>query len=456
MNKNYIAVVGRPNVGKSTLVNRLAHTRKAIVHESPGVTRDRSYHETDWGGRALILIDTGGIESEASKSAFNKEIRNQAFAATQMADAILFVVDGKTGITAEDEAVAKILKRASKPVLLIVNKVDNPSREDLTYDFYPLGFKEILSVSALHGTGTGDLLDRLVELLSAEKTSAELKPIKDMGKIKDAVGSSTRSYELRVAVIGRPNVGKSSFINRIAGEERTIVSDVSGTTRDAIDLEVKHDAVTYRFVDTAGLRKKTKVSEDIEYYSYVRGLQAIGEADVCLLIIDASEGVGEQDQKIAQLALEKGAGLIVLLNKWDLLKGDETAREDCLASLGRRLGFAKFAPVLRISALSGRSVNKIWPLIEEVAKNRAQHIPTSKLNEFLKTIQETGYTITEGKAKLRFSYVTQTRTRPPVLTFFCNHPKIVADNFKRYLENRLRESFQLEGTPVGLKFRAKS
>lgn len=453
MNKNYIAVIGRPNVGKSTLINRLTHTKKAIVHESPGVTRDRSYHETDWAGHDLILIDTGGIESETSKSAFNKEIREQAIAATSMAEAILFVVDGKTGITAEDETVAKILKRAEKPVLLVVNKLDNPSSDELIYDFYQLGFKNVAGVSALHGTRTGDLLDELVSLLPDGEEEGETEVVAPSDGASFDTGNPT---ELRVAVIGRPNVGKSSFINRIAGETRTIVSDVSGTTRDAIDLEVNHGDVTYRFIDTAGLRKKTKVNEDIEYYSYVRGLQAIEEADVCLLIIDAAEGVGEQDQKIAQLALEKGAGLIVLLNKWDLLKGDETAREECLMSVGRRLGFAKFAPVLRISALSGRSVSKIWPLIEQVAANRAQHISTSKLNAFLKTIQEAGYTVTEGKAKLRFSYVTQTGACPPAITFFCNHPKIVNDSFKRYLENRLRETFTLEGTPIVLKFRAKN
>lgn len=443
MKKYYIAVVGRPNVGKSTLINRITQSKKAIVHASAGVTRDRSYHDTNWTGYNLVFIDTGGIEKESSRSAFNKEIRSQAIAATQEADEILFVVDGSVGITPADETVASILKKSSKPVLVVVNKVDDPSRVDLLYDFYRMGFKHISAVSALHGTGTGDLLDEIVELLPCESHN------------NDSVLEEDASDVLKIAVIGRPNVGKSSFINRIAKTERTIVSDVSGTTRDAIDIDVVHDESIFKFIDTAGLRKKTKVTEDVEYYSYVRGLATIEDADVCLLMVDAAEGVSEQDQKIAQLALEKGSALIVLLNKWDLLKHREDLREKCMESVGRRLEFARFAPLLRISALSGRSVDKIWPLIEEVGNNRAQKIPTHKLNVFLKTISESGYTVVKGKQHLRIRYATQTGTNPPVLTFFCNHPKLADDRFRRFLENRLREAFDLIGTPIVLKFRAK-
>lgn len=504
MQKDYIAVVGCPNVGKSTLINRLTQTKDAIVHESAGVTRDRSYHETDWNGRKLVFIDTGGIEAESSKSAFNAEIRSQALAATREADAILFVVDATLGLTADDELVSKILKKSDKPILLAVNKVDNPAREDLLYDFYKLGFSSMVPLSGLHGTGTGDLLDKVTQLLeeintnnsrgSVPKSSALSHPehhehkacVDDINYIdegyqyasgspdislpdgdtsaggeqsqKDVVSSEIQigeSAPLRVAIIGRPNVGKSSFINRVARQERVIVSDVAGTTRDAINIDVVHEGETFRFVDTAGLRKKAKVSEDIEYYSYVRGLAAIEEADVCLLIIDAFEGVSEQDQKIAQLALDKGAGLIVLLNKWDLLKNKEEARERCMESVVRRLDFARFAPILRISALSGRSISKIWPLIAEVAKNRSQKIPTHELNVFLATVRETGHTVIEGKQKLRMTYATQTGFNPPVITFFCNHPKIVDEGYKRFLENRLRETFNLIGTPVVLKFRTK-
>lgn len=451
MEKDYVAVVGCPNVGKSTLINRLTQTKTAIVHESSGVTRDRSYHETDWNGRDLIFIDTGGIEAESSKSAFNAEIRRQAIAATREADAIVFVVDATLGLTADDELVCSILKKSNKPILLAVNKVDNPAREDLLYDFYKLGLPSLVPISGLHGTGTGDLLDKLTQLLGEARTSKDTKADPEDRPLQGSAGD----VPLRVAIIGRPNVGKSSFINRVARQERVIVSDVAGTTRDAIDIDVIHDGRIYRFVDTAGLRKKAKVSEDIEYYSYVRGIAAIDEADVCLLIIDAFEGVSEQDQKIAELALEKGAALVVLLNKWDLLKGNEGKREHCMESVARRLDFARFAPVLRISALSGRSVDKIWPLIAEVAKNRSQKLPTHELNVFLAEVRESGHTVIEGKKKLRITYATQTGFDPPVISFFCNHPKIVDDSYKRFLENRLRETFNLIGTPVVLKFRAK-
>lgn len=495
MQKDYIAVVGCPNVGKSTLINRLTQTKAAIVHESAGVTRDRSYHETDWNGRNLVLIDTGGIEPEGSRSAFNAEIRSQALAATCEADAILFVVDATLGLTAADELVAKIIKKSPKPILLAVNKVDNPARVDLLYDFYKLGLPPMVPVSGLHGTGTGDLLDSLTRLLenksNDEKDDGEKElPLAEVNATKNSASArlseedappSAHAHEgktgskdggdeestslaenqnvettpLRVAIIGRPNVGKSSLTNRIAQQERVIVSDVAGTTRDAIDIDVVHEGIMYRFVDTAGLRKKAKVSEDIEYYSYVRGLAAIDEADVCLLIIDAFEGVSEQDQKIAQLALEKGSALVVLLNKWDLLKGEEEKREHCMESVVRRLDFARFAPVLRISALSGRAVDKIWPLIAEVANNRSQKIPTHELNVFLANVRETGHTVIEGKKKLHITYATQTGFKPPSISFFCNHPKIVDDSYKRFLENRLRETFNLIGTPVVLKFRAK-
>ncbi|HIR90751.1 MAG TPA: ribosome biogenesis GTPase Der [Candidatus Limicola stercorigallinarum] len=437
--KPIVAVVGRPNVGKSTLVNRLAQTSDAIVHESRGVTRDRSYHDADWNGCDFILVDTGGIEPFKSEDVFSASIRDQALAAAEEADVILFVVDGSVGVTEEDETVARLLKRVDKPVFLLVNKLDNPDREDeRLWEFYSLGIGEPLPLSAHHGHGTGDLLDRVVELLP-EKTP-------DEDPYPEALG---------VAIIGRPNAGKSSLFNRIIGSDRSIVSDVAGTTRDAIDTIVEHDGRAYRMVDTAGIRKKSTVYENIEYYSMVRGLRAIDRADVALLVVDASVGVTEQDQKVAGLAIERGCALVVLLNKWDLLK-EERDRQRVLESVERRLTFATWAPTLRISALTGRSIEKIWKLIDDAAAKREQKVSTSRLNQFLTDIREFGHTVVDGKRRLRMHYVTQTGTKPPSFTFFVNHADMVNETYRRYLENRLRSAFDFTGTPIRLRFRNKS
>ena len=438
--KPIVAVVGRPNVGKSTLVNRLAQTQDAIVHETRGVTRDRSYHDADWNGREFTLIDTGGIEPLKSDDVFAASIRDQALAAAEEADVILFVVDGTVGVTEEDETVARLLKRVTKPVLLLVNKLDNPDREqERLWEFYSLGVGEPLPISAFHGHGTGDLLDQVVALFPEDVED-------DEDAYPDALG---------VAIIGRPNAGKSSLFNRMIGSKRSIVSDIAGTTRDAIDTIVEHDGRHYRMVDTAGIRKKSTVYENIEYYSMVRGLRAIDRADVALLVVDASIGVTEQDQKVAGLAIERGCALVVLLNKWDLLR-DEQDRQHVLESVDRRLTFARWAPYLRISALTGRSVDKIWSMVDAVAASRAQKFATSRLNTFLTDLREFGHTVVDGKRRLRMHYVTQTGVKPPTFTFFVNHADMVDDNYRRYLENRLREAFKLEGTPVRLRFRNKS
>lgn len=320
--KPIVAVVGRPNVGKSTLVNRLAQTSDAIVHESRGVTRDRSYHTADWNGREFTIVDTGGIEPLKSDDVFATSIRDQALAAAEEAAVILFVVDGRTGVTEEDESVARMLKRCDKPVFLLVNKLDNPDREnDNIWEFYSLGIGEPTPLSALHGHGTGDLLDDIVALLPEEEDEVA-------DEFPDA---------LNVAIIGRPNAGKSSLFNRILGADRSIVSNIAGTTRDAIDTVVERDGKHYRMVDTAGIRKKSTVYENIEYYSMVRGLRAIDRADVALLVVDASVGVTEQDQKVMGLAIERGCAIVVLLNKWDLLD-DDRKREACMETVDRRLG----------------------------------------------------------------------------------------------------------------------
>jgi len=429
-------VVGRPNVGKSTFVNRIALTREAIVHEQRGVTRDRSYHRADWNGVHFTLIDTGGIEM-VDDDHFQTPIRNQAIMATEEADAILFLVEGSAGATADDIAVAKLLKRSNKPVLLLVNKMDNPTREDALWDFYSLGLGTPWPISSIHGHGTGDVLDELVSLLPALDN-----------------GEDTEIDAINVAIIGRPNSGKSSLCNQLTGFERSIVSDVAGTTRDAIDALVVKDEVAYRIIDTAGLRKKSAIDEDIEYYGFVRALRAIDRADVALLLIDASLGLTDQDQRVAGLAHERGCALVVLLNKWDLLKTPEE-RERVREQVTDRLVFVGYAPVIAISAKTGRSVYRIWDAINKVYASFTGQIQTSKLNTFLTQLRDFGHTITKGRMRLRINYVTQTGTKPPQFTFFANHPQIIDDNYERYLENRLRENFNLEGTPVRLRFKKK-
>lgn len=438
--KPIVAIVGRPNVGKSTLVNRIAQTADAIVHQSRGVTRDRSYHEADWNGRSFTLVDTGGIEPLKSEDVFSASIRDQALAACEEAAVILFVVDGTTGVTEEDESVARMLKRVKAPVFLLVNKLDNPDREgDNLWEFYFLGVGEPIAISALHGHGTGDLLDEVVALFPEED---------------DLTAEPSDPNSLSVAIIGRPNAGKSSLFNKIIGSDRSIVSDIAGTTRDAIDTIVERDGRRYCMVDTAGIRKKSTVYENIEYYSMVRGLRAIDRADVALLVVDSTTGMTEQDQKVANLAIERGCALVILLNKWDLLK-DDREREQVMETVDRRLTLAPWASVLRISALTGRSVEKIWALIDAAAAARASKVSTSRLNQMLTEMREFGHTVVDGKRRLRMHYVTQTGTKPPTFTFFVNHTDMVNDTYRRYIENRMRAAFDFKGTPIRLRFRKK-
>lgn len=430
-----VAIVGRPNVGKSTMVNRLAENNEAIVHEMRGVTRDRSYHEADWNGRSFTLIDTGGIEM-GSDDAFQSSITSQALAATEEADVIVFLVDGKTGINADDEEVARILRRSKKPVLLTVNKLDSVKQEGELWEFYQLGLGDPRPVSALHGTGTGDLLDEIVSLFPEDKTE------------EDVLDS------INVAIIGRPNAGKSSLTNKLTNNERSIVSDVAGTTRDAIDTVVEHEGTYYTIVDTAGLRKKSVVHEDVEYYGFVRAMRAIDRAQVVLLVIDATLGLTDQDQRVAGMAAERGCAMVVLLNKWDLVEGPE-AKAEIRERIEDRLTFVGYAPVIAISALSGKNVHRIWNAINTAYQNYSSVISTSRLNVWLQDIREFGHTISKGKRILKLKYVTQTGTEPPFFTFFCNHPDLVEPSFERYLENRLRSAFGFEGTPIRMKFKKK-
>jgi len=429
-----VAVVGRPNVGKSTLVNRLVQGSDAIVHAMRGVTRDRSYHKTDWNGREFMLIDTGGIEL-VTDDAFGESIRRQAIMAAEEADAILFVVDGQAGITAGDQDVARILQRSDRPVFLVVNKSDNPGNANDSFEFWNLGIGEPWPISALHGHGTGDLLDDLVKILPESET------VSDEG-------------EIGIAIIGRPNAGKSSIFNGLIGVERSIISPVAGTTRDSIDTVVERDGKRYRLVDTAGLRRQSKIDESVEYYSFVRAMRAIDRAQVALLVVDASIGITDGDQRVARFAEERGCAIVVLLNKWDLL-ADEDARTAVEDDIPRKLGFIDYAPLLRTSAMTGRGIAKVFDMIDVVYGNFMQDVSTSKLNRFLSDLREHGHTISRSGAQLRVKYGTQTRNGPPGFTFFANHPKLVDENFKRYLENRMREAFDFTGTPVTLKFRQK-
>lgn len=437
MSKPLVAVVGRPNVGKSTLVNRLAESHEAIVHESYGVTRDRSYHDCEWSGHEFVLVDTGGIEPERSKDAFASSIREQAVIACEEADAIVFVVDGTVGVTDEDEEVARIVRCTHKPVLLVVNKMDNPDDELAVWQYLSLGVGEPHPISAGHGYGTGDLLDELVALLPERESSQE------------------EDDTVSVAIIGRPNVGKSSLANRLSRQNRSIVSSVAGTTRDAIDIDIEWKGQPVRLVDTAGMRKKNQVHEDVEYYSLVRALQAMDRADVCLLVVDASMGVTEQDQKLAALAIERGCALVVCLNKWDLIDSD-VKRDMVVSSLTARLAFVTWAPVVNISALTGRACGKVLDTAVQAAKARAVQIKTSDLNRVLEQIRESGHTVSDKGRRLKVHYATQTGSKPPVFSLWCNAPDLVDDSYERFIERRLREQLPLDGTPIRLKFRRKA
>lgn len=432
-----VAIVGRPNVGKSTLINRIIGSEDAIVSSMRGVTRDRSYHEALWSGVRFKVIDTGGIEITSDDS-FQSSIRAQALLAAEEADVVVFVVDSRSGIAADDEEIARILRKRADKVLLAVNKLDTPNRFDDMYDFYRLGFGDVFPVSAIHGLGTGDLLDCVVEHI------ASLENVPD----------EEDEESINVAIIGRPNAGKSSLVNQMTGTDRSIVSDVAGTTRDAVDTLVRHNDTLYNIVDTAGLRRKAKIDEDVEYYGFVRAMRAIDRAEVALLVIDGSVGLTDQDQRVARFAHDRGCALVIVLNKWDIVEGSDeklAIRE----KVADRLMYVRYAQVVAISALSGKNVKKIWDLIDLSYENFQKTIPTNQLNNWLASVREKGHTVSQGKTQLRIKYVTQTGTCPPVFTLFANRPDIVDDNYERYLEKSMRTHFDLRGTPLVLKFKKK-
>ncbi|MCX7950799.1 MAG: ribosome biogenesis GTPase Der [Clostridiales bacterium] len=436
MSKPIVAIVGRPNVGKSTLFNRLAGRRIAIVEDTPGVTRDRLYCEVEWLNNKFTLIDTGGIEMD-TEDVILKQMRRQAEIAIETADVIVFMVDGKTGITADDYEVANMLRKTNKPVVLVVNKIDNIEMEDNKYEFYNLGIGEPYTIAASSGLGLGDMLDAIVS------------------HFKDRADDEEESPEIKVAIIGKPNAGKSTLLNKIVGEERSIVSDIPGTTRDAIDSYVEIGEDKFLFIDTAGIRRKSKVKEDVEKYSVLRSITAIERADVCLVMIDAEEGVTEQDERIAGYAHEEGKAVVIVVNKWDKIEKNDKTMNEFTKDIRKDLAFLSYAPIIFISAKTGQRINKLIDLIKYVANQHAMRIKTGVLNEVIsEAVMMKQPPIERGKP-LKIYYVTQASTKPPTFIFFVNDTNIIHFSYERYLENQLRQHFGLEGTPIRFIYRAK-
>ena len=435
MSKPVIAIVGRPNVGKSMLFNKIIGQRLSIVEDTPGVTRDRIYGESDWNGRKFTLIDTGGIEPRTDNQilAF---MREQAEIAIDHADVIVFLTDVKTGITASDQEVANMLLRSGKPIVLAVNKVDQGMSPDI-YEFYNLGLGDPIAVSAVHGHGTGDLLDECIKYFPPEEEEEE------------------EDDAIQVAIIGKPNVGKSSLTNKILGQQRTIVSNVAGTTRDAIDSRFENEKGKYVFIDTAGMRKKSRVEEAIEKYSVLRAQMAIDRCDVCLILIDATEGVTEQDTKVAGLAHEAGKASIIVVNKWDLVEKDGKTMDKMRQEVRRDLSYMTYAPILFISALTGQRVDRLFELINYVNDQSATRITTGMLNNVLEDAQTRVQPPTDKGRRLKIYYVTQAGIKPPHFVFFCNDARLFHFSYQRYLENQLRNTFGLEGTPIKITIRQK-
>jgi GTP-binding protein len=433
-----VAITGRPNVGKSTFFNRLLEQRKAIVDDQSGVTRDRQYGEAEWTGRKFNVIDTGGFVAD-SDDVFEREIRKQVVIAVEEANAIIFMVDASTGITNLDESMADLLRRSSKPVFLVVNKVDNHSRLMEASEFYSLGFEHIFFLSSISGSGTGELLDAITALMPKDDE-------------QDQIGDDIPKF----AIIGQPNVGKSSLLNALIGKERTIVSDIAGTTRDTIHTHYNLFNKDFILIDTAGIRRKSKVHEDLEFYSVIRAIKAVDEADVCMLLLDAGKGITAQDLAIYSLAEKKGKGIVVLVNKWDLMeeKATNTAR-DYERDLKQRLAPFNDVPILFISVLEKQRIFKSIEMALEVYDNRSRKVPTSQLNEvMLKAIESYHPPVVRGNA-IKIKYVTQLPTSTPTIAFFCNYPDDVKTPYKNYLENKLRENFKFTGVPLRLFFRKK-
>lgn len=430
-----LAIVGRPNVGKSTFFNRLLEQRKAIVEDTPGVTRDRQYGVSEWNGKTFNVIDTGGFVPDGQE-VFEKEIREQVMIAVEEANALVFMVDVTTGITTLDEAMTTILRTAQKPVFLVVNKVDNAARQIDATEFYALGIEKTFFISSMSGSGTGDLLDEVTDLITMDVE----QPGEDLPKI---------------AIIGQPNVGKSSLLNAMVGSERTIVSDIAGTTRDTIHTHYNLFQKEFILIDTAGIRRKTKVHEDLEFYSVIRAIKAVDEADVCLMLIDAEKGIAQQDLNIFSLAVKKGKGVVMVVNKWDLVEKSTNTARDYEKELKSRLAPFTDIPIIFISAKEKTRVFKVIETALEVYENRKRRIQTSLLNEeMLKVIESYRPPVVRGNS-VKIKFITQIPTVVPSFAFFTNYPDDIKAPYRNYLENQLREKFNFKGVPVRIFFRKK-
>ncbi len=439
MSKPVLAIVGRPNVGKSTLFNLIANKRISIVEDRPGVTRDRLYAHTEWLGREFTMIDTGGIEI-GSNDEILASIRAQAEIAIKEADVILFVVDARSGLTQQDEVVCSILRGAKKPVVLAVNKADSPKQEMEIYEFYNLGLGEPIPISSSNKLNIGDLLDAIIEKFPPESDTA----------------AEDESDTIKVAIIGRPNVGKSSIFNALVGEERSIVTDIAGTTRDAIDTTVERNGMKFLFIDTAGMRRRARVDEPIERYSVIRSLRAVDRSDVVLMVINAAEGVTEQDKKIAGYAHEAGRGILLVVNKWDLMEKDTSTHLRYTEDLRNELVFMQYAPIVYVSALTKQRIHRLPEIINYVAEQHAMRISTSVLNQVIEDAVSVNPPPSEKGVRLKLLYCTQVKTKPPTFVFFVNDPEIMHFSYQRFLENKLREAFGFEGTPINMIVRGRA
>lgn len=436
--KPIVAIVGRPNVGKSTLFNNLVGDRIAIVDDLPGVTRDRLYRETEWSGSEFVIVDTGGLEPRNNDFMMSK-IKEQAEVAMNEADVILFVVDGKNGLNPLDDEIAYILRKKSKPVILCVNKIDNFANQgDDIYDFYGLGFEHLIPISGEHKVNLGDMLDIVVDIIGRLDFPEEEEDV------------------LKLAVIGKPNAGKSSLVNKLSGEERTIVSDVAGTTRDAIDTLIEYKDNKYKIIDTAGIRRKSKVEESLEYYSVLRALKSIKRADVCILMLDAKEGLTEQDKRIAGIAAEEMKPIIVVMNKWDLIEKNSKTMKDMKKKLYDELPFLSFAPIEFISALTGQRTTNLLDIADKIYEEYTKRISTGLLNTVLKDAILMNNPPTRKGRVIKINYASQVAVAPPKFILFCNYPELIHFSYARYIENKFREAFGFDGSPIMINFEKKN